>query len=99
MICGHVGAWQDPSVRGFVQGVLMHGAPSGKITKFAASLDDDYLAKVGDTCMWEKPYFLKDWRNNLANKNEALMKREDALWRRLFQRASQGRRRRLARSE
>lgn len=83
-VCGHVGAWQDPSVRGFVQEVLIHGEPTGKITPFAAILDDDYLAKMGDTCMWEKPHFLENWRMHLTSKNEELMKRKDALWRRLL---------------
>merc|ERR1711935_724305 len=86
MVCGHVGAWQDPTVRGFVQEVLMHGSATKGLTKFTESLDDGYLKQVTDGCLWEKIHFLADWRNHLVKKTQSLLAREDAKWRRLMDR-------------
>ena len=86
MMCGHVGAFQDPPVRNFVLNLLKNGQKTDGISEFAKSIDDKYLAQLDDTCMFEKPSFLADWRNNYTKKNEEFFKHESAFWRRLRKR-------------
>lgn len=101
MLCGHVGAWQDPTVRGFVQEIITNGKATTGLTNFVKNLDETYMKKVEASCLWEKIHFLDNWRAHLTNKNQTLLKREDANWRRLRKRVIEAnfRRRRLTKIE
>merc|ERR1712048_452159 len=67
MVCGHYGAFMDERVRNVAFTILKHGE-SRKITSYFDGLDENYLKRLDDTCMFEKPVFLKTWRTNLSGK-------------------------------
>lgn len=54
-----------------------------KIPDWLAKQDDIYLKQVDDSCMFEKNYFLKDWKSNIENKVTSFFDMEDAKKRRL----------------
>ena len=82
LLCGHVGAFQDPSVRNFVFNILKHGQKTNGLTDFVKNIDDKYFQTMDKSCMLEKPSFLKSWRNNYAKKVK-LFPTRSALWKRL----------------
>jgi len=82
VICGHVGLFQDQSVRNFVFHLLKRGDKTDGLTNFVKSADESYLNKLVETCTIEKPDFLHNWQENYKNKNTSYWHKVSANWKR-----------------
>lgn len=82
-VCNHSNAVADPNVHAFYNKIMIDRKPhNGKLNAFMEGIDGKYLGQIAGHCLAEKPWFLENWRQNLTNKVQSFLKREDANWRR-----------------
>jgi len=88
MLCGHVGAFQDVSVRNTVFELLKINEESVALpglSEYMEDFDEEYLNKLDENCMFEKPYFLKDYERNISFKKVGFFKQHTAYYRRMHE--------------
>merc|ERR1712021_156843 len=81
--CNHGNAFSDPNVHSFYNKIMVEEYPqNAKLNKFMQGIDAKYLGDVTSHCLAEKPYFLENFKENLKNKVQSFLKRDDVDWRR-----------------
>ena len=84
--CGHMGGFQDVSVRNFIFQILKNGQRTDGLTDFVKKANEKYFSDLDEKCIFEKPSWLENWRKNYADKNEGPFNKSSRSSRRLRKR-------------